>query len=184
MKPEHSGLVHTAQMTDARITSDGYLGAVTALAELHGGRHLAAGEQAGSQSSLDASCYRMHLVTKQHQDAFLTHLGTNLVSSAVTSSHHCRLHVRSCYDVAGVGAQLLLYDLSTGRQLLECTIFLSGQHIHGLKAAEDSAYLIAFGGRELQVASWSVKYAGLSGGADCIAPVRKLSFRPGKTSTN
>ena len=55
------------------------------------------------------------------------------------------------HGLAGIGAGLVMYDLSTGSVLHQCTVFPSGQHVHGLKAACSSAYLIVFGGRELKV---------------------------------
>ena len=57
---------------------------------------------------------------------------------------------------AGIGAQLLIYDLGTASLSTQHTVFTSAQHIHGLSTAPvggsaDSSVLVVYGGRELQV---------------------------------
>ena len=60
---------------------------------------------------------------------------------------------------AGIGAQLVVYNLADGQMLLQCTVFKSGQHVHGIEAVGDSAFLIVFGGRELKVCPTLVQHS-------------------------
>lgn len=52
-----------------------------------------------------------------------------------------------------MGAQLLVYQLSTGRLVFDDTIFLAGVHIHGIHAfqVQDSCLLAVHGDRVAQV---------------------------------
>lgn len=55
---------------------------------------------------------------------------------------------------AGMGSQLLVYDLSTGRMMLNYTVFSSGVHVHGIHAVQmPEAWLLAVHGERFVTVS-------------------------------
>ena len=125
---------------DLKLRSLGYVGAVKALCGLLGDQYLAAGELAGwrdpgGRPSAARAVWRR----------------TRTCARALPASS---LQQACC---AGMGAQVLVYDLCAARLCVVHTAFPSGQHVHGLCAAPgaasrpDSTMLIVHGGRELQV---------------------------------
>lgn len=55
---------------------------------------------------------------------------------------------------AGMGSQLLVYELFTGRMMLDHTVFSSGVHVHGIHAVQlPEAWLLAVHGERFVTVS-------------------------------